>query len=308
MKAVRVHRFGGIDAIEYEEVAVPAPGAGQVLVEVRAAGVGPWDAWVREGKSALPQPLPLTLGSDLSGVVESVGPGVSAFRPGEEVFGVTNARFTGANAEYAVAEAGMLAAKPRRLTHLEAASVPVVASTAWQMVWDHGAVGPAKVVLVHGAAGNVGAYAVQLAKRAGARVLATVRARDADRVRALGADRVIDADAERFEEAAGRVDVVLDTLGGAMQTRSWDVLAPGGILVSSVSQPDPQEAARRGLRGVFFLVAVTSAGLARIAELFDAGRLLANVGEVLPLAEARRAHAMLAGEPHKPGKIVLVSN
>ena len=163
MKAVRVHRFGGIDAIEYEEVAVPAPGAGQVLVRVRASGVGPWDAWVREGKSALPQPLPLTLGSDLSGVVESVGSGVSAFRPGEEVFGVTNARFTGANAEYAVAEAGMLAAKPRRLTHLEAASVPVVASTAWQMVWDHGAVGPAKVVLVHGAAGNVGAYAVQLA-------------------------------------------------------------------------------------------------------------------------------------------------
>ncbi|HVQ54964.1 MAG TPA: NADP-dependent oxidoreductase, partial [Thermoanaerobaculia bacterium] len=214
MKAVRVHRFGGLDAIEYEEVTVPAPEADQVLVKVRAAGVGPWDAWVREGKSALPQPLPLTLGSDLAGVVESVGAGVAAFRPGEEVFGVTNARFTGANAEYAVAEAGMLAAKPRRLTHLEAASVPVVASTAWQMVWDHGAVGPAKIVLVHGAAGNVGAYAVQLAKRAGARVLATVRAGDADRVRALGADRVIDADAERFEEAAGRVDVVLDTLGG----------------------------------------------------------------------------------------------
>lgn len=305
MKAVRVHRFGGINAIEYEEVAVPAPGPGQVLVRVRAAGVGPWDAWVREGKSALPQPLPLTLGSDLSGVVEGVGPGVEEFHPGDEVFGVTNARFTGAQAEYAVAEAGMLARKPRRLTHLEAASSPVVASTAWQMVWDHGAVGPAKVVLVHGAAGNVGAYAVQLAKRAGARVFATVRPGDADRVRALGADRVIDADAGRFEEAAGRVDVVLDTLGGAMQTRSWDVLAPGGILVSSVSQPDQQEAARRGLRGLFFLVAVTTAGLGRIADLFDAGRLLANVGEVLPLAEARRAHAMLAGLPHKPGKIVL---
>jgi len=130
MKAVRVHRFGGLEAMAYEDVSRPAPGAGQVLVRVTAAGVGPWDAWVREGKSALTQPLPLTLGSDLSGVVEALGPAVSGFAPGDEVFGVTNPNFTGAYAQYAVADAAMIAPKPVGLSH-------VVACTAWQMVFDH---------------------------------------------------------------------------------------------------------------------------------------------------------------------------
>ncbi len=198
MKAVRVHQFGGLEAIIDEEVSRPTPGAGQVLVRVKAAGVGPWDAWVRAGKSALRQPLLLVLGSDLSGVVEDVGPGGSGFRPGDEVFGVTNAQFTGAYAEYAVAAAAMIAPKPVRLSHVEAASVPVVASTAWQMVFDHGQVDGTKRVLMHGAAGNVGAYAVQLAKRAGAEVVATAFTRDVDYVRTLRADHVIDVQAARF--------------------------------------------------------------------------------------------------------------
>jgi len=192
MRAVRVHQFGGVEAIMYEAVSRPAPGEGQVLVRVKAAGVGPWDAWVRAGKSALPQPLPLVLGSDLSGVAEDVGPGVSDFPPGDEVFGVTNAQFTGAYAEYAVADAAMIARKPKRLSYVEAASVPVVASTAWQMVFDHGQVDGSKRVLVHGAAGKVGAYAVQLAQRAGAEIIATVLTRDVDYVRTLRADQVVD--------------------------------------------------------------------------------------------------------------------
>ena len=192
MKAVCVHRFGGLETLVYEELTRPVPVSGQVLVRVRAAGVGPWDAWVRAGKSALPQPLPLVLGSDLSGVVEKVGPGVSGFHSGEEVFGVTNSRFTGAYAEYAVVDAAMIAPMPKRLNYVEAASVPVAASTAWQMVFDHGHVDGSKRVLVHGAAGNVGAYAVQLAKRAGAEVIATVRSRDVDFAHSLRPDRVID--------------------------------------------------------------------------------------------------------------------
>ena len=305
MNAVCVHRFGGPEALVYEQVSRPAPGPGQVLVRVRAAGVGPWDAWIRSGRSVIPQPLPLIPGSDLSGVVEDVGPGVSGFRAGDEVFGVTNARFVGAYAEYAIAEAAMIAHRPRRVRDAEAAAVPVVASTAWQMVYEHGRADLQKRVLVHGAAGNVGACAVQLARRTGAEVIATARGPDLEYVRGLGADRVIDVQAERFEDRVRDADLVIDTVGGAVQDRSFGVLKRGGMLVSSVAAPDAVKAAHHGICGVFFLVDVTSTGLARIAELLDAGHLSATVGELLPLADARRAHEMLAGYPHKRGKIVL---
>ena len=306
MKAVRVHQFGGIEAIVHEEVPRPAPRQGQVLVRVKAAAVGPWDAWVRAGKSALPQPLSLTLGSDLAGVVEEVGPGVSGFHPGDEIFGVTNSQFTGAYAEHAVADAAMIAAKPRRLSYVEAASVPVVASTAWQMVFDHGQVNGTKRVLVQGAAGNVGAYAVQLAKRTGAEVVGTVFTRDVDYVRSLRTDQVIDVQTARFEERVKDLDFVIDTIGGEVLDRSFEVLRSGGVLVSSVAEPDPARAVQHRVRSVFFLVAVTTAGLTRLADLIDSGQLTPNIGEVLPLSEARRAHAMLAGKPHKRGRIVLV--
>jgi NADPH:quinone reductase-like Zn-dependent oxidoreductase len=306
IKAVRVHRFGGVEAMVYEDVPRPVPAKGHVVVRVKAAGVGPWDAWVRAGKSAIPQPLPLILGSDLSGAVEDVGPGVAGFEPGDDVFGVTNSRFTGAYAEFAVADAGMIARKPRRLSYVEAASVPVVASTAWQMVFDHGQVDGTKRVLVHGAAGNVGAYAVQFAKGAGADVIATAFTRGVDYVRFLGADRVIDVQTARFEDGLKDIDVVIDTVGGETLDRSFAVLKPGGVLVSSVSLPDQDKAAQHRVHGIFFLVAVTTDGLARISDLLDSGRITTNVGEVLPLAEARLAHEMLAGKPHKRGKIVLV--
>ena len=306
MKAIRIHRFDGIDALALEDVPLPVPGRNEVLVRVAAAGVGPWDAWIREGKSRIPQPLPLVLGSDLSGQVAQVGAGVTGLRPGDEVFGVTNSRFTGACAEFALAEAGMIARKPERLSHLEAASVPVVAVTAWKMVFDHGQVDGAKRVLVHGAAGNVGAYLVQLARTAGAaRVIATAGTADLEYVRSLKADQVIDARPSRFEEEVKDVDVVLDTVGGEVLDRSFGVVKRGGVVVSSAAPPDPERAARAGVKGVFFIVDVTTEGLDKIAERLEDGRLTANVGEVLPLAEAQKAHEMLAGMPHRRGKIVL---
>jgi NADPH:quinone reductase-like Zn-dependent oxidoreductase len=227
-----------------------------------------------------------------------VGTGVIQFNPGEEVFGVTNKQFCGAYAEYAVASAEMVAARPRSLSFVEAASVPVVAVTAYQMLFDYAQMKAGQAVLIHGAAGNVGAYAVQLAKQAELQIFATAGPADIDYVRGLGAQTVVNYKTTKFEDVVHPVDAVLDTVGGETQHRSFRVLKPGGILVSVISPP-PQPA---GFRAVFFLVDVTSIRLGELAGLLDSRKLSAEVGSVLPLEEARRAHEMLAGAPHKRRK------
>lgn len=305
MWAARVHEFGGLDALTVETIPVPTPGKGQVLVRVAAAGVGNWDALIRAGGSKLQQPLPLTLGSDFAGVVVEVGSDVGDFHPGDEVFGVTNPQFTGAQAEYAVAEAGMITRKPAWLNDIEAASLPVVTITAWQMVFQYGQVIPGKRVLVHGGAGNVGAYAVQFAKWAGAEVIATAFPDDVEYVYSLGADQVIDAQFVCFEERVKDADVALDTVGGETLDRSFAALKPGGVLVSSVAMPDQEKAARDRVHSAFFYVEVTTEALNRVVERLTEGQLITQVGEILPLTKVRLAHEMLAGKPHKRGKIVL---
>jgi NADPH:quinone reductase-like Zn-dependent oxidoreductase len=305
MKAVRVHSFGPPDVISLEDVPKPEPSNGEVRVQVKAAGMGPWDALIRSGQSALPQPLPLTLGSDLSGVLESIGSGVKELEFGEEVFGVTNERFTGAQAEYALAKASMIARKPKTLNYAHAASVPVVAATAWRMVFDFAQLSPGQSALIHGGAGNVGGYAVQFAKQTGAMVIATASAMDANYVRSLGADGVINYQASRFEEQVKNVDAVLDTIGGETLDRSYGLLKRGGIVVSSADQPSKEKAQQCGVRAVFFLVQVTQERLRKIAELIDAGKLKTEVGEVLWLDEARKGHEMLEGAAHRRGKIVI---
>lgn len=304
MKAARILRFGPPNVIISDDLPRPEPAAGQLLVRVKAAGVGNWDALIREGKVEL-QPLPFVLGSELSGIVEAVGAEVSRFKPGDEVYGATNERFTGAYAEYALSSARMMAQKPKTLNFIEAASAPIVTVTACQMLFEYARVIAGQIVLIHGAAGNVGAFAVQLAKQAGLHVVATVASADLDYVRGLGAERVMDYKKDRFEELLSGVDVVLDTVGGNTQQRSLQVLKPGGILVSVVS-PVPETAQKRyGIRAAYFYVEVTTQRLDKIAELFDNGKLVTNVGNVLPLEEARIAHEMLGGAPHKRGKIVL---
>jgi NADPH:quinone reductase-like Zn-dependent oxidoreductase len=305
MKAVRIHRFGSPEVISFDDVPKPEPGRGEVVVRVNAAGIGPWDALIRSGKSALPQTLPLILGSDISGVIDSLGPGVANPKVGDEVFGVTNERFTGAYAEYAVAKASMIAAKPKTLNHVHAASVPVVAVTAWQMVVDFAQLSSGQSVLIHGGAGNVGGYAVQLAKRAGAVVIATASVENDSYVRRLGADGVIDYRARRFEERVKEIDAVIDTVGGETLDRSYGVLKRGGIVVSSAAQPSKEKAEHYGVRAVFFLVQVTTERLTMIGEMIDAGALQSEVGEVLWLNEARKGHEMLEGAPHRRGKIVI---
>jgi len=306
IKAVRVEKFGPPDVITLGDIDCPVPGAGEVLIRVNAAGVGPWDAWIRAGKSLLPQPLPLTLGSDLSGVVAACGPGVAAFRPGDAVFGVTNPKFTGAQAEYAIADAGMIALKPPSLDDIDAASIPVVAVTAWQALFEQAKLTRGQTVLIHGAAGNVGAYAVQFARDAGLHVIATAGPADMGYVGCLGAPTVIDYRAGRFEDSVTAADAVIDLVGGDTQTRSFAVLKPGGVLVSAVSEPDQALAARHDVRAAFFLVHVATEPLRRIAAMAVRGALRTNIGAVLPLAAARTAHEMLEGtRPHPRGKIVL---
>jgi NADPH:quinone reductase-like Zn-dependent oxidoreductase len=305
MKAARVQRFGPPDVINIEAIPLPVPEAGEVLVRVSAAGVGPWDAWIREGQSKVSPPLPLTLGSDLCGTIEAVGADVSHFKPGDWVYGVTNPQFCGANAEYAVAFARMIAAKPARLSPIEAASAPVVAVTAWQMLFDYARAAPGQTVLIHGGAGNVGAYAVQLAKQAGLDVIATASLADANRVRQFGADTVVDYRKEDFEATVSSVDIVLDTVGGDVKRRSFGVLKDTGILVSIVSANSVDVPPGREKQAVYFIVDVTTARLQEISKLFESGRLLPQVGAVLDLVQIRKAHDMLAGAPHALGKIVL---
>ena len=304
MKAARVLRFGPPSVITYDDLPQPELAAGQLLVRVKAAGVGNWDALIREGKVQL-QSLPLILGSELSGIVEAIGAEVSGFELGDEIYGATNEQFSGAYAEYALPSAGRMAQKPRSLNFIEAASAPIVTITALQMLFEYAHVTAGQTVLIHGAAGNVGAYAVQLAKQAALHVVATAASADLDYVRSLGAERVLDYKRERFEESLTGVDVVLDTVGGETQQRSLRVLKPGGILVSVVS-PVPETTQKDyGVRAAYFYVDVTTARLSKITELFDSGKLVTDVGTVLPLEEAHIAHEMLGGAPHKRGKIVL---
>lgn len=306
MQAIRVHRFGSPDLLELEDIPTPIPGDGEVLIRVHAAGVGPWDAWIRAGKSVIEQPLPLTPGADVSGEILAFGKSVSSFSPGQLVFGATNKRFTGGYAEQAIADSSMIAPKPGALTHIEAASVPVVAVTALQMLFRHAGVRAGQRVLVHGAGGSVGTFAVQLARRAGAEVIATDVTVALDFVRSLGAAQVVDVLREQFDAVVAPVDVVIDTVGGETQARSLSVLKPRGILVSSVSQPDPARARELGVTGRFMLVEVDSASLVELATLLEAGELRTRVGTVLPLAGARMAHEMLEGSVYRaPGKIVL---
>jgi NADPH:quinone reductase-like Zn-dependent oxidoreductase len=304
MKAAQVLQFGPPSVITNVDLPRPEPAAGQLQVRVKAAGVGNWDALVREGR--LPnEHLPLILGYELAGIVEAIGTEVSGFKPGDEVYGATNEQLTGAYAEYALPSAKMVAQKPKTLNFIQAASAPIGTVTAWQMLFDYAHAVAGQTVLIHGAAGNVGAYAVQLAKLSDLHVVATAASAGLDYVRGLGAERVMDYETEQLEESLNGVDIVLDTVGGETQERSLRVLKPGGILVSVVS-PVPEATQKRyGVRAAYFYVDVTTARLNEISRLFDSRKLATNVGSVLPLEQARTAHEMLRGQPHKRGKIVL---
>jgi NADPH:quinone reductase-like Zn-dependent oxidoreductase len=246
------------------------------------------------------------LGSDIAGVIEEVGHAVSGFQSGMEVYGVTNPQFTGAYAQYAVAKAAMVATKPHTLSFVEAASLPVVAITAWQMLFDYAKIQPGQRILILGASGSVGSIAVELAHRHGSYTIAAAPSDDGRRLMQLGADQVVNL-RESTTSAFPAVDAVIDAAGGDQQRRGMAMLKRGGYIVSSVSAPDPALMEQRDAHGRFFLVQTTTHGLQQIAELIDRGALTTRVGTVMPLSEAKVAHQMLDGtKPYVRGKIVLL--
>lgn len=305
MKAIRIHQYGGPEVLAQVEMQRPAPGANEVLIKVKAASVNPFDWKVRAGykKDIFPLTFPATLGSDVSGTVEEVGPGAARFKRGDEVYASLGLE-GGGYAEYAVAKEEIVAKRPSTLDHLQAAAVPVAGLTAWQTLFEVAQLRAGQKVLIHAAAGGVGSFAVQFAKAKGAYVIGTASSRNQAFLRELGVDKAVDYQKTRFEDVVRDADVVLDTIGGDTQERSFKALKKGGILVSIVQPPSQELAAKYGVRALFYAGHPSSSNLAEIAGLIDAGKVKTVVETVLPLAEARRAHE-LSQSGHARGKIVL---
>lgn len=291
MKAVRLHSYGGPEVLVYEDAPDPAPGHGDVLVQVQAAGVNPVDWKIRQGyyKEKMGHTLPLIPGWDLSGVVEAVGLGVTRFKAGDEVFIRPDITRDGAYAEYMVVRESELAFRPKTLDPIRSAAIPLAALTAWQSLFGAAMLAAGQRVLIHGAAGGVGSFAVQLAKWKGAVVAGTASAVNQSYLKELGVDEPIDYNAGPFEEALEPVDVVFDTIGNDTQARSWKSLKRGGILVSIVSPPSSELADAHGVRSAYVFVQPDAFQLAELAELADRALIVPVVSSVFPLAEARRA-------------------
>lgn len=306
MKAIRIHGRGGPDHLVYEDAPRPQPRSGEALVRVGATAVIATElTWepTYQTYAGVPRPLPIP-SHDLSGVVEEVGPGVADLVVGDAVYGLTAFERDGAEAEFAIALPSELAPRPRTLDDVHAAAVPLAALTAWQALFTHASLSGGQTVLIHGAAGGVGTYAAQLARWAGAHVIVTASARNGDFLRDLGADQVIDYGTTRFEEVVHDVDVVFDLVGRDTLARSWQVVKPGGVVVSVVSPRPMEQTSPNGARFVWFVVEPSGEQLRQIGELIDAGHLRPIIDQVFPLAEARRAFdAGLTAHPR--GKIVL---
>ncbi|MDB5396908.1 MAG: Alcohol dehydrogenase zinc-binding domain protein [Rhodospirillales bacterium] len=306
MEAVRIESFGGPDVLRLQQVLVPSPGAAEILLKVHAASVNPVDYKIRSGKypAVKSDMLPYTLGRDASGLAVACGPGVTIAEKGDALYAVP-AIDRGCYAQYVIVKQKEAARKPSSLDHVMAAAVPLAGLTAWQGLFRHGGLEAGQRVLIHGGAGGVGHFAIQLAKAKGAYVVTTVSKDNIDFARQLGADEVIDYKNERFEHKVSGMDMVFDLVAGETQDRSWGVLKKGGILVSTLTPPPPEKAAKYGVRGMRYTVKESGAELAEIAALIDAGKVVPHVARTYPLNEAAAAHEFLE-KGSITGKIVLV--
>ena len=303
IKAIQVHNYGDADQLKLEQIPQPEPQEGEVLVRVHSAGVNPMDWKIRAGylKDYMPKTFPYIPGADFAGVVEKVGPGVTTFQPGQEVFGRGS---QGTYTEYAIAPAKMLALKPKTISFDQAASISVGATTAWQGLFDHGNLQAGRRVLILGGAGGVGLYAVQFAHWKGAHVIATTSTSNRDFVRSLGADAVIDYTKARVEDEVHDVDLVLDTVGGTALASALSTLKRGGTLITIAGQPDEAKARELDVRTASFSAQVNSELLSTFAKLIDEGQIKTVVGETYSLSEVAKAHE-ISQSGHGRGRIIL---
>jgi NADPH:quinone reductase-like Zn-dependent oxidoreductase len=305
MKAIVIHEYGGAEVLKYEEVSRPEPNDDQLLVRVIAAGVNPVDGMIRSGMFADEhRAFPIILGGDIAGVVEKVGSKVTKFKAGDPVFAYVSLDNSGGYAQYALATGREVAPKPRSLTYVEAAAVPIVAMTAWQALIDTAKLASGQTVLIHGGSGGVGSFAIQIAKARGAKVIATASTANQELLKQLGADVAIDYTKQKFEDRAKDVDVVLDSIGKDTLARSYGVVKKGGIIVSLVARPDERELKIHGIRGVALSVDPNADELTEIGKLIDDKKIKVIVSQTFPLSEAIKAQQQVA-TGHTRGKIVL---
>jgi NADPH:quinone reductase-like Zn-dependent oxidoreductase len=305
MRAIRLHKFGGPEVLQLERIDPPNPSPGEVLVKVQATGINPVDARIREGKFPLigQSQLPIILGRDVCGTIEAINGSVPSLRVGDTIFALLDWHL-GGYAEYALVAVALCSAKPAALDAQHAAAVPLAALTAWQGIFTHGNLKAGQTVLVHGGSGGVGHFAIQFAKHIGAHVIATASQANLAFVSRLGADTVFDYHNSNFEDIGREVDVVLDLVGGETQKRSWKVLKPGGILVSTLGNPDEKTAMSLEVRCVGYMAEPNREQLEKIATLIETGKVMVTVSEIFPLAQASAAHHRLANG-HPRGKLVL---
>jgi len=305
IRKVRFHRFGGPDVLRLEEVELSMPDALQVLVSVKAASVNPVDFKIRSGKYPAVQEdrLPYTLGRDVSGTVEKCGAQATRFKIGDEVVSVVSIG-GGGYADKVVLDEAAIARKPREIDHIHAAAIPLAGQTAWQGLFRYGQLKAGQAVLIHGGSGGVGHFAVQFAKAKGARVLTTVSTERLGFARSLGADVVIDYKTQRFEDLAQDLDMVFDLIDGETRERSWKLLKKGGVLVSTLTEPSQETAARHGVRALRYTVEADGKELDEILRLVASGRVKPHVQKTYPLAEAAQALSSVE-QGDSVGKIVL---
>ena len=306
MKAVVVHEYGGPEVLKLEEMPRPEPKEDEILVKVVAAGVNPVDSAARSARFAqfLGIKLPAIPGYDIAGVVEKTGAKITKFKAGDEIYAYVELSKGGGYAEYALVTEKEAAPKPKSLTFVEAAAVPVVAETAWQALVDRAKLSAGQTVLIHGGSGGVGTFAIQIAKGSGARVIATASTPNQDLLKQLGADVAVDYTKQKFEDVAKDVDVVLDSVGKDTLARSYGVVKKGGFLVTIVGEPDKAELEKHGIRGSSLSVEPNSDELAQIGKLIDEKKIKVIVSQVMPLADAAKAQAQ-ADTHHTRGKMVL---
>jgi NADPH:quinone reductase-like Zn-dependent oxidoreductase len=305
MKAIVIHEYGGPEVLKYEDVPRPEPTDNQLLVRVIAAGVNPVDGMIRSGLFANEKrAFPMILGGDIAGVIEKVGSKIKKFKAGDPVFAYVSLDNSGGYAQYALVTQQEAAPKPKSLTYVEAAAVPIVGLTAWQALIDTAKLSAGQTVLIHGGSGGVGSFAIQIAKARGAKVMATASTANQDFLKQLGADVTIDYTKQKFEDIAKDVDVVLDSIGKDTLARSYAVVKKGGIIVSLVARPKESELEKHGVHGAALSVDPNSEELSEIGKLIDEKKVRVFVSQTFPLSEAMKAQEQVA-TGHTRGKIVL---